>query len=60
MGEAKSGGIFQPVAERAVDADMGEPDHRDGEEKRPLQRKAHRQQRHRRHVAVRGVVDDRT
>lgn len=29
--------IFQPVAERAVDADMGEPDHRDGQHRKRLQ-----------------------
>ena len=34
MGEAKTGGIFQSVAERAVDADMGEPDHRDRQHQR--------------------------
>ena len=31
MGEAKTVGIFQPMAERAVEADMGQPDHGDRE-----------------------------
>ena len=29
LGEAKTVGIFQPMAERAVEADMGQPDHGD-------------------------------
>src|SRR3954464_11741224 len=44
--------IFQPVAERPVDADRGEPDQRDGEGERRGEAEAERQQRHRRHVAV--------
>jgi len=31
MREAKPAGILQPIAERAVEADMGQPDHRDRE-----------------------------
>ena len=34
MGEAKTAGIFQAVAERAVEADMGQPDHGDRERQR--------------------------
>jgi len=34
MGEAKTGGVFQAVAERAVEADMGQPDHGDREHQR--------------------------
>ena len=58
MGEAKTGRIFQAVAERAVDADMREPDHRDRQDQRLAEPKAERHQRHRHHVAVRGVVDE--
>src|SRR6266571_3583062 len=58
MGEAKTAGIFQAVAERAVDADMRHPDHRDGKRERRGKRKSGNHQAHRRHVAVRGIIDD--
>ena len=59
MGEAKTFGIFQAIAQRAVDADMGEPDHGQRQHQRLGGGKSARHQRHRREVAVRGVVDDR-
>src|SRR5204863_355500 len=34
MGEAESALIFQAVAERAIEADMGQPDHGDREDER--------------------------
>src|ERR1700737_840433 len=58
MGETKSRAVFQAVAERAVDADMRQPDHRDGKHQRRGKRKSGGHQCHRRHVAVRGVIDD--
>src|ERR1700694_4861157 len=58
MGETKSRAVFQAVAERAVDADMRQPDHRDGKHERRGKRKSGGHQCHRRHVAVRGVIDD--
>ena len=53
----KPAAYFRPIAERAVDADMGEPDHRDRQHSGEARPDARRHQRHRRHVAVRGVVD---
>jgi len=58
MGEAESALIFQAVAERAVEADMGQPDHGDRKDERRGGAKAGRHHRHRREIAVRCVVDE--
>src|SRR5947207_8177985 len=58
MGERKSRTVFQAVAQRAIDADMRQPDHRDGKDKRRGDREASDHQRHRGQIAVRGVIDD--
>ncbi len=44
----KPASVFQAVAERAVDADMRQPDHRDRKRERRGQRKSRRRQHHRR------------
>src|SRR3979490_1975752 len=45
MGEAETGKVFQAVAERAIDADMGQPDHGDREHQRRGEGKARRPHR---------------
>ena len=47
MGEAKTGAVFQAVAERAVDADMRQPDHRDRQRQRRFEAESRHHQRHR-------------
>src|SRR6267143_4381171 len=52
MGEAESGYVLHAIAERAIDADMRQPDHRDREHQRRFNGESGDHQGHRRHVAV--------
>src|SRR5450756_566062 len=59
MRKPETGRIFQAVAERAVEADMRQPDRRERLQQRRGEAKTRDHQRDRPQGAVGGVVDDR-
>ena len=59
MGEARAGAVFQPEAERAVDADMRGPDQRDRQQIERRQQEARKRERDRHEQHVHRVVGDR-
>ena len=59
MGEAEARAVFQPEAERAVDADMHGPDQRDRDKIERRQQEAERCEQQRDQRDVRRVVGDR-
>src|SRR5271166_6864868 len=59
MGVAEAGRIFEAVAERPVDADMGDPDQRERQDRRPSGEKAEERERQCKRVSMRDVVGAR-
>jgi protein-S-isoprenylcysteine O-methyltransferase Ste14 len=55
----KSGGILEPVAERAVQANVIDPDQRKRQQRRTAQQQGRQRQRRRRKVGMNGVVNAR-
>ena len=58
MGVAEPGGVFQSIAERAVESDMGGPYHAERNEYGRGQQLAGRCQEQRPNERMRGVIDD--